>query len=73
MSREVSAPFTDDQVASLNACQAEVSWHPFTCGTDECRAVLKAEPDGWRCPRCGYRQGWAHGFMADWSWRGPLR
>jgi hypothetical protein len=34
MGDEVSAPFTDDQVASLNAYQAEGAWHPFTCGID---------------------------------------
>jgi hypothetical protein len=71
VSEEVSVPFSDDQVASLNAYQAAASGHPFTCGTDGCREVLRAERDGWRCPRCGYWQGWAHAFMADWSWRRP--
>jgi hypothetical protein len=73
VSDEVSAPFTDDQVASLNAYQGAEHWHPFTCGADGCRAVLRAEPDGWRCPSCGHRQRWAHRFMADWSWRRTVR
>ena len=53
VSEAVSAPFTDDQVASLNAYQAAGSGHPFTCGPDGCQAVAQAERDGWRCPRCG--------------------
>jgi hypothetical protein len=73
MSEAVSVPFTDDQVASLNAYQEAESCHPFTCGTDGCQAVLRAERDGWRCPSCDCRQGWAHRFMADWSWRRPLQ
>jgi hypothetical protein len=67
----VRVPFTNDQVASLNAYQAAGSAHPFTCGTDGCREVLRAERDGWCCPRCGYSQDWAHVFMADWSWHHP--
>ena len=31
--------------------------------------VLIATPDGWICPSCDYTQDWAHGFMADGSWR----
>ena len=46
MSEAVSAPFPDDQVASLNGCQAAGCSHPFTCGTDGCRAALRAERDG---------------------------
>ncbi len=69
----MSAPFTDEQVASLNAYQEAGTGHPFTCGGQDCREILRAERDGWRCLRCDYRQGWAHAFMADWSWQRPLR
>ena len=67
---KVSAPFTAEQVASLNAYQAEGVGHPLTCGGRECREVLRATPTGWVCPRCDYRQGWAHSFMADGLWHG---
>ncbi|MFF1284352.1 hypothetical protein ACFVY4_26870 [Streptomyces sp. NPDC058299] len=66
----VAAPWTDDQVANLNRYQRAGVFHPFTCGRrDEHRSdpgVLVAERDGWRCPAadCGYRQTWAHLFMA---------
>lgn len=69
------APWTDDQVASLNGYQAAWVFHPYTCGTDGCprRAageVLTATRAGWECP-CGYRQAWAQLQMADWSWQRP--
>jgi hypothetical protein len=63
------APFTDDQAASLNAYQEAGAGHPFTCGTETCRGILQATRDGWRCPNCDYRQGWALEWMADWSWQ----
>lgn len=70
---QVIAPFTPDQVASLNAYQASGVFHEYTCGSEVCpvkQAVLVAAEDGWRCPAgCGYRQYWAHRFTADWSWR----
>lgn len=65
---EVTAPFTTDQVASLNAYQVEAAAHPFTCGGPECREVLRATTVGWVCLRCNYQQRSAHAFMADWSW-----
>lgn len=69
MSEKITAPFTEEQVLSLNGFQASGVMHPFTCG--ECPRVLVAIEFGWVCPRteCGYRQDWAHSFMADGSWR----
>jgi hypothetical protein len=71
---KVTAPFTPEQVESLNGYQSALLFHPFTCRhrddgkhTDE--AVLIASTDGWQCPCCDYRQDWAHAFMADGSWR----
>ena len=70
------APWSEDQVKSLNAYQA-CSWrHPFTCGErepDGTEHVLVATSRGWYCLRCfargrGYAQSWCHAFMADWSW-----
>lgn len=68
---QVIAPFTPDQVASLNGFQKCGAFHPFTCGRAVCTGVgpLLAEEAGWRCTNCGYAQNWAHEFMADGSWR----
>jgi hypothetical protein len=70
----VTAPFTPAQVASLAAYQAEFPGHAFTCPRDLTgRMNLVPGISGWTCPdvsgRCGYRQYWAHRFMADGSWR----
>ena len=69
VSEHVWAPFTDEQVASLNAYQMGRVGHPFTCGTDNCRGILRATHDGWHCRNCAYRQSWAWSWMTDWSWQ----
>lgn len=73
VSNEVRAPWTPDQVASLNSRQLSAA-HPYTCGSDahEPDMALYARADGWRCivPGCGYVQHWAHARDADWTWRG---
>lgn len=77
MAGRIEAPFDEAQVAALNAWQADPMRHPFTCGNDRSDAahavqaaaagsepgLLVATADGWRCPACGYAQGWAHSFM----------
>lgn len=84
--RFVQAPFTPQQVASINAFQASEVLHPFTCPCDdhEPHVALRASTEALRCqsPGCLYSQNWVHGFMADGSWekvadwredhRGPL-
>jgi hypothetical protein len=68
----VEAPWTDDQVASLNGYQAEDRYHPFTGerGPNNEETILIATKDGWVEKEGGpVVQTWAHGFMADWSWR----
>jgi hypothetical protein len=81
MGQFLHAPWTEDQVRSLNAYQACLCWHPFTCGQREADGtphVLEATTEGWYCPKCKannkcYVQNWCHDFMADWSWnREPL-
>ena len=71
------APWTDEQVAALNAFQADRRVHPFTCperGDDAHHRIsvlaakrdvgmLVATRDGWVCPVCGYTQDWAHDGM----------
>lgn len=63
------APWTSDEVASLNGYQISGVFHDFTCDGADCRARLVATADGWTCPRCEYRQSWAHSWMADGAWR----
>jgi hypothetical protein len=74
--RFVKAPFTEEQVASLQAFQGAEEFHPFTCSCTICTdhssgPVLVATKAGFRCPqaRCSYKQDWAHAWMADWSWK----
>ncbi len=79
--RVVRAPFSSDQVLSLNAFQGHRGWHPFTCpnrgdGKHEMTTdlgVLVALKEGWVCLDCDYAQDWAHAWMADWSWSRSLR
>lgn len=54
-----------DLVSMLNAHQADIRVHPYTCpgDYDECKdqRELVATADGWIC-KCGkYTQKWAHG------------
>jgi hypothetical protein len=63
------APWTEDEVKSLNDYQVSGVMHPFTCGTKDCGGLLLARQDGWHCPDCDYTQDWAHEWMTDGSWR----
>jgi hypothetical protein len=64
------APFTEDQVKSLAAFQADPWMHPFTCRDNHAGdRVLKIGMTGWTCAACDYAQDWCHPWMADWSWR----
>lgn len=74
------APWTDEEVKSLNEFQKCKAWHPFTCGDcGECLVpqksrVLVATKDGWECPSCNSQcaptivQTWAHTFMVNGEW-----
>jgi hypothetical protein len=55
------APWTDAQVKALNDFQHCGYMHPFTCGNDS--ETLIATNTGWECPKCNYKQDWAHDFM----------
>lgn len=67
MTARVEPPWSDDQVASLNAYQASDFVHPFT---GQQGATLRATAAGWVEHDGGpVVQKWAHQFMADWSWR----
>lgn len=71
---KITAPFSDAQVEALNEFQKSGVMHPFTCGKNKSKkcklsdiheGFLVATKNGWVCPDCGYRQDWAHDFMAD--------
>lgn len=74
------APFTPQEVTSLNGYQESRVMHPFTCGSgercdashDEQGGLLIATTSGWICPYCTYTQDWCHEWMADGSWRKVL-
>jgi putative ribosome biogenesis GTPase RsgA len=70
MNSIVTAPFTPFQVQSLNEYQVSGVFHEFTCGGKSCRCILEANPHGWECPSCGFKQNWAWSWMADWTWEG---
>lgn len=60
--REASDKATE-LIARGNLTVEEQNWlqncglfHPFTCGRSSCRETLVATEDGWRCPKCDYRQ-----------------
>jgi hypothetical protein len=63
----VEAPFTDDEVASLNAYQNNDFMHPYTCVCGD-HVKLIATTDGWVCKKCAYTQNWCHDFTANWDW-----
>ena len=76
MDDKVYAPFTLDQVRSLNAYQNAFAYHPFTHDNsvmpEHLDDVQVATEAGWICPNCGMLepiQTWAWEDMADWSWR----
>lgn len=56
----IKAPWTDEQVATLNYYQESGVFHPYTCGGEKCRADLVATVNGWTCPQCDYTQDWAY-------------
>ena len=70
---QIPAPFTAEQVASINGYQKSGVFHEFTCGKDhDGDRALRATVDGLECPTCDYRQFWVHEFMANGLWALPL-
>jgi hypothetical protein len=65
--KNITAPFTQEQIVYLNQFQVAGVMHPFTC-RDHIEVSLVATESGWICPtECDYTQNWAHDFMADGS------
>ena len=76
----IHAPFSADQVESLNAFQESEYVHPYTCRSPACPAASWADEDDWlpmaadtdglHCiDGCRRVQTWAHAWTADWSWQ----
>lgn len=71
------APWTPEEVTSLNGYQQSGVMHEFTCGSggrcdashDAQGGMLVATKNGWICPYCDYAQNWCHEWMADGTWR----
>ncbi len=73
----VEAPFSVDQVSSMNAYQ-EAGRDPVGCAGSELvwhgqPVVMLARREGWFCPWCtGVVQDWARMRITDWSWLGEM-
>lgn len=65
---KVYAPWEPEVVMELNTYQAVERFHPFTCERHS-DTKLFATREGWECPECGYRQSWAHEWIANGAWR----
>lgn len=66
------APWTAEQVESLNAFQNHGMFHPFTGKRkpNGDKTVLIATPEGWReTPEGPVVQTWAHDFMENGEWK----
>lgn len=63
----LEAPWTEQQVAALNAFQRSGRGLVFTCDQHPMKQTLIAELDGWHCPdeSCGHHETWAYPWMAD--------
>lgn len=70
--KTIEAPWTDDEVASLNGYQQCPLVHPFTGerGPNGEETILIATAEGWVEREGGpVVQTWAHTFMANWAWK----
>lgn len=69
------APWTPEEVQSLNDYQDVKPMHPFTCGGGNTKdvhdheVILVAQEDGWHCPECDYTQDWCWPWMASGEWK----
>lgn len=65
MTEMLLAPWTPEQVTNISLWQTTPWVHQLTCGTDDCRTVLAVYAQGLKCPKCGYRQTWVPGVVAE--------
>lgn len=67
----IKAPFTEEQIKSLEEWQKGIRFHPFTCCShDGCdrnsqpnNGELIPTKDGLICPCGKWKQDWCHDFM----------
>lgn len=62
------APFSPDEVESINGFQTAGIWHELTCDCGS-QHMLIATSAGLISGQCDYVQGWVHNFMANGSWQ----
>jgi hypothetical protein len=67
MFKNVNAPFSEQQMASLQRFQACEMMHPYTC--HHCSHKLVPIVDGLLCPEHGLVQTWVIGFTANGGWQ----
>jgi hypothetical protein len=71
---KVVAPWTAEQVASLQEYQTAAEYAPFVCPADH---IFTAAPEGLVCFQCRKEQLlnsdpmhlWAYDWTLDWSWK----
>ena len=55
----LTAPWTDEQVETLQKWQEDDTKHPYTC---ICGESLTPYNSGWKCEYCGHTQDWCWNF-----------
>jgi hypothetical protein len=66
----ISAPFTDEQVASINDYQINGGFHPMTCNGFNCHGeLMEATNAGMICSHYGNADYWAWAWSFDGSWK----
>jgi DNA-directed RNA polymerase subunit RPC12/RpoP len=61
------APWSDQEVSSVNAYQLSDFFLPFVCNYEH---HLMATKDGLVCPECiGFKIPWAYSWMLDGTWQ----
>lgn len=63
----VYAPWTGEQVISINYYQSYTAFIPKRCPTQHYSRfpALVATPDGYICPLCDFKQNWCGSFEAN--------
>lgn len=65
---KVLAPFTTDQMISINDYQLHGPFHSYTCKNNS-RHLLMAYANGLSCDFCSYIQDWVWDWTANGHWR----
>lgn len=61
----ILAPFTGDQVKSINRFQSDGRLQPITCG---CGKKMYAREEGMLCSMCFSSQDYAPKLTTNWAW-----